>query len=272
MPVSASDFAYLCKLIRDQSAIVLEPGKEYLVEARLLYVARRAGFANLEGLVDCLRTSSFNGLHRQVVEAMTTNETSFFRDLHPFEAFKKHVLPECLARRSSGQKLRIWSAACSSGQEPYSLAMLLKEHFPDLVPHEVQIMATDLSEEMVQRTRAGRFSQLEVNRGLPAALLVKYFKQDGGEWEIQEDLRHLLDVRTFNLNESWRQIPPMDVIFMRNVLIYFDVATKQAILHKLRQVLRPGGYLFLGTAETTLNLDDCFLPVQFDKTFCYQVA
>lgn len=272
MPVTATDFDYLCKLIRDRSAIVLEPGKEYLVEARLLYVARREGFANLEGLVERLRSSSFNGLHRQVVEAMTTNETSFFRDLHPFETLKKQVIPEWLAQRGTGRKLNIWSAACSSGQEPYSMAMLLNENFPFLLPQDVQILATDLSEEMVQRTRAGRFSQLEVNRGLPAPLLIKYFRKDGLEWEICADLRRLLDVRPFNLNESWGLIPPMDIIFLRNVLIYFDIPTKQAILRKLRQVLRPGGYLFLGTAETTMNLDDSFLRVQFDKTFCYQNA
>jgi chemotaxis protein methyltransferase CheR len=272
MPVNRADFDYLARLVREQSAIVLEPGKEYLIESRLVPLAKREGFASLESLVQNLRANTFTSTHRKVVEAMTTNETTFFRDVHPFEALKKSLLPEVIKRKKPGQKIGVWSAACSSGQEIYSVIMLLYEHFPSLIPNGVSILATDLSAEMVNRTREGRFSQLEVNRGLPAPMLTRYFEKQGLEWHVKPELRKLVEVREFNLAGSWSAIPPMDIVFMRNVLIYFDVEMKKSILTKVRRSLSPGGYLLLGGAETTLNLDDSFTRAYVNNTTCYQAG
>ncbi|MGE0679666.1 MAG: protein-glutamate O-methyltransferase CheR [Candidatus Binatia bacterium] len=271
MSLNNADFEYITKLVRDRSAIVLEAGKEYLVESRLLPIVRSEGCTSFADLVVRLRSPSANGLLKRVVEAMTTNETSFFRDLHPFEVLKKTLLPELAAKRESERRLNLWCAASSSGQEPYSIALLLREHFPLLANWTVRFMATDLSVEMVERARAGRYSQLEVNRGMPAPLLVKYFQRHGVEWQVKEELRKTVEFRQMNLLDAWAALPEMDVIFMRNVLIYFDVPTKKAILAKVRRLLRPDGYLFLGAAETTLNLDDGFERVQFDKAGCYRL-
>lgn len=271
MTIKSADFDYLSKLVRERSAIVLETGKEYLVEARLTPLARREGFTSLEALITQLRTTPYNQVHRKVVDAMTTNETTFFRDIHPFDMLKKIVLPAIIEKRQAMRDLTIWSAACSSGQEPYSIAMLLRENFPALASWNVRILATDISQGMLERTRQGRFNQLEINRGLPAVLLVKYFERQGLEWQIKPELRAMLEVRELNLAEPWNPLPAVDIIFIRNVMIYFDVEMKKHILRKLRQVLRPGGYLFLGGAETTLNLDSTFTRLNHDKAICYQV-
>ncbi len=271
MTITASEFDYIRRLVLDQSAIVLEEDKQYLAESRLLPLARREGFDSIASLVASLTAKKFDGLHRKVVEAMTTNETSFFRDFHPFEALRKSILPELMLKRASSKELNFWSAACSSGQEPYSLALLLQEHFPILAGWRVRIIATELSAEMLARARVGRYSQLEVNRGLPASLLVKYFRQHGSDWQIKEDLRASVEFQAINLAESWAQLPPMDVVLMRNVLIYFGVETKKTVLGKVRQLLKADGFLFLGGAETTFNVDDAFERVQFDRTICYRV-
>jgi chemotaxis protein methyltransferase CheR len=271
MIMTASEFDYIQRLVLEQSAIVLEDDKQYLVESRLLPLARREGFDSIASMVAWLGAKKLDGLRRKVVEAMTTNETSFFRDFHPFEALRKSILPEFMIQRASSKELNFWSAACSSGQEPYSLALLLREYFPHLADWRVRIIATELSEEMLARAREGRYSQLEVNRGLPASLLVKYFCQHGSDWQIREDLRRRVEFQIVNLAEAWPPLPPMDVILMRNVLIYFGVETKKRILSKVRQLLKPDGFLFLGGAETTFNLDDAFERVQFDRTICYRV-
>jgi len=269
--MTAAEFDYIRRLVLEQSAIVLEDDKQYLAEARLLPLARREGLDSISSLVVNLLGKKLDGLHRKVVEAMTTNETSFFRDFHPFEALRTAILPELMLKRASSRELNIWSAACSSGQEPYSLALLLLEHFPNLVAWSIKLIATELSAGMLARARRGRYSQLEVNRGLPAKLLVKYFRQDGTDWETKEELRNRVEFQILNLAESWPPLPPMDIILMRNVLIYFGVETKKRILGKVRQLLRPDGFLFLGGAETTFNLDDAFQRVQFDRTICYRV-
>ncbi len=271
MSLNSADFDYVCKLVRTRSAIVLEAGKEYLVESRLLPVARGEGCASLQDLVARLRTQPSNGLHQKVIEAMTTNETSFFRDLHPFEALRKILVPELMAKREKERTLNLWCAASSSGQEPYTVAMMLREHFPSLINWTVRFLATDLSMEMVERARAGRFSQLEVNRGVPAPLLVKYFQRHGVEWQVKDELRKMIEVRQLNLVDSWPSLPEFDIIFIRNVLIYFDVPTKKTILAKVRRLLRPDGYLFLGAAETTLNIDEGFERMQFEKASCYRL-
>jgi chemotaxis protein methyltransferase CheR len=269
--VNTADFDYVRGFVCEQAAIVLEPGKEYLVESRLHTLARKENFASIDDLVAQLRNGPQNGLHRKVVDAMTTNETSFFRDLHPFEALRKSILPELLARRGSERQLNLWCGAASTGQEPYSLLMLIQEHFPELFTWDFKFIATDLCAEVLARARAGRFSQLEVNRGLPARLLVKYFLARGTEWEIREDLRRRVNFDEMNLVKDWPWLPPLDIVFLRNVLIYFSVETKKIILGKIRRLLRPGGYLVLGGTETTFNLDDAFERVLFDKTTCYRV-
>lgn len=271
MAINPNDFAQICKLVLSRSAIVLEAGKEYLVESRLVPLAKRRGYDSLEALCAELRTNRVQGLTEAVVEAMTTNETSFFRDLHPFDALKKEILPTLIESRSNERRLRIWSAASSSGQEIYSIGMLVRESFPQLATWDVKYLATDLSTEMVARSEQGLYSQLEVNRGLPATHLIKYFTKDGVHWQIKPELRQAIEFRALNLAEEWRAIPDMDVVFLRNVLIYFSAETKKAILARLRRVLRPDGFLFLGSAETTLNLDDEFERVQIDKASCYRL-
>jgi chemotaxis protein methyltransferase CheR len=272
VPISDTDFSFVRDLVYQQAAIVLEKEKTYLVEARLSPLARRHGFPSLTEMITQIRSQPNNGLRWSAVEAMTTNETSFFRDVHPFELLKKHVLPELIKRRATLRQLNIWCAAASSGQEPYTILLLLRENFPELLNWKLTFIATDISKEMLDRCREGCFSQLEVNRGLPAPLLIKYFQKIGTEWQIKEDLRRMVDFRQLNLAQSWPPFPAMDIIFMRNVLIYFDIETKKTILARVRKTLKPDGYLFLGGAETTLNLDDSFKRVQIDKTAYYQIG
>jgi chemotaxis protein methyltransferase CheR len=272
VPISDTDFSYVRDLIYRRAAIVLEKEKTYLVEARLSPLVHRHGFRTLTEMIAQMRCEPNNGLHWHVVEAMTTNETSFFRDIYPFELLKKNVLPELIKRLAALRQLNIWCAAASSGQEPYTILLLLRENFPELSTWKLNFLATDISIEMLDRCREGCYSQLEVNRGLPAPLLVKYFRKIGTEWQIKEELRRMIDFRQINLAQTWPVLPLMDVIFMRNVLIYFDVETKKTILARVRRTLKPEGYLFLGGAETTLNLDDSFKRVQIDKTAYYQIG
>ena len=269
MNINKDDFDYIRDLVRRSSAIALEEGKEYLVEARLMPVANEEGIGSIEDLVAKLRVHPQNELHNKVVEAMTTNETSWFRDIQPFETLKNFVLPELLKKREAERSLNIWCAACSSGQEPYSIAMLFREHFPELARWRVRFVASDISSEMLARAREGCYSQIEVNRGLPAPLLVKYFQKNGLKWQIKGDIIKMVEFQQINLATSWPVLPTMDVVFMRNVLIYFDMETKKAILGKVRQVLKYDGYLFLGGAETTLNIDCSFEKVRMENVTCY---
>lgn len=270
--MTAQDFEFVCRLVRERSAIVLEPGKEYLVEGRLSPVARQLGLESISGLVGRLRAAPDNGLAARVVEAMATTETSFFRDHHPFETLRTAVLPDLIRRRAGERRLDVWSAACSTGQEPYSFALLLREHFPNLAGWRVNVLATDLSGEVLGRAREGWYTQMEVNRGLPAALLARYFRQRGSNWELSEDVRKTVEFRDLNLAGPWPVLPRMDLIFLRNVMIYFDPDTKKAILGRVARLLRPGGYLLLGGAETTLNLDDSFRRVENLKGGFYQLV
>ena len=267
------DLDYIRELVRRHSAIVLEQDKNYLIETRLNPLARELGLASLQDLMISLRANRINNLDRRVVEAITTHETLFFRDAHPFEALRTVILPELIAKRPPSQNLTIWCAACSSGQEPFSVAMLVREHFPDLVrANRLRIVATDLSDAILSRAREGLYSQIEVNRGLPAAMLIKYFTKRGLQWQIKPEIRRMVEFQQGNLATAWPSLPPLDLIFIRNVLIYFGVDTKKAILAKVRAVLKPDGYLFLGTSETTLNLDTAFEPVLIGKTLCYQLC
>jgi chemotaxis protein methyltransferase CheR len=265
------DFDFIRALLRDRSAITLEDGKQYLVESRLAPIVRDMKLGSISDLVVLLRAPLSNGLQQQVVEAMVTTETTFFRDLHPFEALRKSLIPELVRKRQRERKLNIWCAACSTGQEPYSLALTLREHFPELACWEVKILATDLSRDVLARARQGIYSQIEVNRGLPAALLVKHFRQHGSSWQLHDDMRRMVDFQELNLVRAWPPMPRMDLIFLRNVMIYFEVETKKAILSRITNVLQSDGYLLLGGAETTFNLNDSFQRLEQFKSGFYQL-
>ena len=271
MGISASDFQYISKVVLDLSAIVLETGKEYLVESRIQPLAQKEGFASIEELVAKMKREPMNGLSNKVAEAMTTNETSFFRDIHPFETLKGFVIPDLIEKRATKRELNIWCGASSSGQEPYTLAMLIRENFPALESWKINFIASDISKEMQERCRKGIYSQLEINRGLPANLMVKYFERHGTEWQIKEPMRKMIDFRLINLSENLPLMPKLDLVMMRNVLIYFDVEMKKTILGKIRNLLNPDGYLFLGAAETTLNLDDSFERMNYKQSGCYRI-
>lgn len=266
--LSTSDFAFVTGLVRQQSSIDLQPGKEYLVESRLAPIARQFGDENLNQLVGRLRRGD-RKLSDAVVDALTTNETSWFRDNHPFKAFTDVLLP--LVAKSHHGTLDIWSAACSSGQEAYSLAMLMLDwlplHAPSLRP---RIIGTDISPTMVERAAAGKYSQLEVNRGLPAQYLVKYFDQVGRDWQLRAEVRNLTKFQRGNLAQSPVGVPPCDIVFLRNVLIYFDLATKRQVLQHVRKVLKPGGFLVLGGAESAMSLDAAFERVDLEKAVVFK--
>ena len=269
MTLTATSFDWVRQLVHRESAIVLAPGKEYLVEARLLPIARSMGLPDVGQLVDSVRTRPSPESTRKIVEALTTNETSWFRDGDPFTALTSTVLPSLLSARGPAERLQIWSAACSSGQEPYTIAMLLEDALPNALTR-VAITATDLSREMVERTRAGRFSQLEVNRGLPAAMLVRHFTRAGTEWQVSPSLRRMVTASECNLAAPLPRMGPFDVVYLRNVLIYFDLPTKQAILGRVRQLMRPDGWLFLGAAETTLGVDENWERVVLGRGSAYR--
>jgi chemotaxis protein methyltransferase CheR len=265
-------FEYVRKLVLERSAIALEPTKEYLVESRLQPLARQQGLASLADLVARLRGQPYGALHAEVVEAMTTNETSFFRDVHPFDALRQEVLPALIAARASRRTLNFWSAASSTGQEAYSIAVLLAEYFPQLADWNVQIIGSDLSQQVLDRAADGRFTQLEVSRGLSAALLVKHFEKQGSEWRVKAAIRRRVRFIKLNLIEPWPVLPTFDVVFLRNVLIYFTTETKKAILQNLRRRLAADGALFLGGAETTLGIDEAWERVSHGKASSYRLA
>jgi chemotaxis protein methyltransferase CheR len=269
MTLTTTSFDWVRQLVHRESAIVLSPGKEYLVEARLLPIARSLGLPDVGQLVDSVRTRPSPESTRRIVEALTTNETSWFRDGDPFTALTSTVLPSLLSARGPAERLQIWSAACSSGQEPYTIAMLLEDALPG-ASTRVAITATDLSREMVERTRAGKFSQLEVNRGLPAPMLVRHFSRVGTEWQVSPSLRRMVTAGECNLAAPLPRMGPFDVVYLRNVLIYFDLPTKQAILRRVRALMRPDGWLFLGAAETTLGVDDSWERVVIGRSSAYR--
>jgi chemotaxis protein methyltransferase CheR len=265
--VSAVDFDFVCRLVYDDSAVVLREGKEYLVEARLAPVLQREGIGSIADLIGRLRNGDTR-LRQNVVEAMFTHETSFFRDVHPFDALRQTIIPEIL-RANGGRRLALWCAAAATGQEPYSLAMLVREHFPS-VP-DVTILATDLSRSVLARAEAGIFTQIEVNRGLPAALLVRYFERKGTQWQVKQAVRATV---SFSRVDITKTLPPgmVDVVLLRNVLIYFDAERKKAVLRAVAGRLRRPGYLILGAAETTYGLSDSYEKVEVGRTVCYRLT
>jgi chemotaxis protein methyltransferase CheR len=256
--MNRTDFDHICKLLKQESGLILSPDKAYLLESRLLPVARKWKLATFDDLAKALRGSTDTALVRDVVDAMTTNESFFFRDARPFDQFRDIVLPAMLKNRADQKRIRIWSAACSSGQEPYSLAMILAELAGKLAGWQIEIVATDLSGEILARAREGIYSQFEVQRGLPINLLVKYFKQIGDRWQIVDKLRSMVSYREFNLLSDPASLGRFDVVFCRNVLIYFDQDTKAKVLEGVARQMPTDGYLFLGGAETVLGLTDRF--------------
>ncbi|BAY36264.1 CheR methyltransferase, SAM binding domain protein [Nostoc sp. NIES-2111] len=271
MGISSSDFDYIRQLIYTHSAVVLDSDKTYLAELYLQSIAESAGFRTISSLIAYLRNQPFNHLHTQTIEALVTNETSFFRDKAPFEALRKYVLPELMQRRRIERSLNIWCAACSNGQEPYSIAILIREHFPLLADWSIKIIASDFSSKVLNRARQGRYNQLEIRRGLSQQLQVKYFAPVDNEWQIHDKIRQMVEFQQINLIHSWSSLPSIDIIFLRNVLIYFDIPTKKSLLGKAKQQLRLDGYLFLGSGETTFNLDESFERMQFEKSICYKL-
>lgn len=269
MALTATAFDYVRELVHRESAIVLAPGKEYLVEARLISLARTAGTADVSDYVAGVRQRPDREQQQRIVDALTTNETSWYRDSEPFTLMSSVLLPQLMKARTAERRIRIWSAACSSGQEPYSLAMIASDQLRP-VGWRAEILGTDISEEMLERARKGRYSQLEMNRGMPAPQLVRHFSRQGTEWQISPDLRSMVEFLKANLAVPFPPMAPYDVVFLRNVLIYFDTATKKAILQRVRSVLRPDGYLVLGGAETTLGVDECWERLALGRTSVHQ--
>ena len=262
------DYDFLRKCLKARSGLVLSGDKEYLVESRLLPVARRAGFANLGELVGALKAAPDAALMTTVVEAMTTNESLFFRDKTPFEHFRLTVMPALLAARRASRSIRIWCAAASTGQEPYSLAMCLKEMERDIAGWRIDLLGTDLSGDVLEKARAGLYTQFEVQRGLPIQSLIKHFTQSGELWQIAPELRAMVKYRQLNLLRDFSSLGTFDLVFCRNVLIYFDADTKVDVLTRMAQITAGDGFLVLGAAETVVGLTDRFKMVP-DKRGLY---
>ena len=253
------DYEFLRKLLRERSGLDLSPDKQYLVESRLIPLARRVGLPGIAELVAKIKGGS-EALTAEVVEAMTTNETFFFRDKIPFDHLRQTILPALLQARANRRSLRIWCAASSTGQEPYSIAMCLKEFGAALAGWRIEILATDLSQGVLEKSKGGIFSQFEVQRGLPIQMLVKYFTQVGELWQLNADIRAMVQHRQLNLLQDFSHLGTFDVIFCRNVLIYFDQETKTGIFDRLAKALEPDGVLALGAAESVIGISDAFKP------------
>jgi len=266
--MTPKDFGFLRKLLKERSGLVLAPDKQYLAESRLLPLARRAGINTLTELVARLKTPQAAALASEVVDAMTTNETFFFRDNIPFEHFRDTIMPALIASRARKKTIRIWCAAAATGQEPYSLAMTLKGMGAQLAGYKVQILATDLNAEVLERAREGVYSQFEVQRGLPIQQLVKFFTQVGERWQIAQELRAMVQFRPLNLLADFKPLGSFDVVFCRNVLIYFDQPTKTQVLERIARQMPDDGFLVLGAAETVVGLTETFKPVA-DKRGLY---
>lgn len=268
--MSPQDYEYLCKLLKERSGLVLAADKQYLVESRLLPVARKAGCDSLEALVLRLRMPGSDTLKADVTEAMTINESFFFRDKIPYDRFRDTIIPELMNKRAASRRLRVWCAACSTGQEPYSLAMIL-DGFSTLNGWQFDILATDISNDVLDKARNGAYSQFEVQRGLPIQMLMQHFEQVGDQWRISAKIRKMVQFRQLNLLNDFSALGQFDVIFCRNVLIYFDQPTKVDVLTRIRARLANDGYFVLGAAETVVGVSDLFTPIP-DKRGLYAPA
>jgi chemotaxis protein methyltransferase CheR len=268
--VTPLDYDFLRQALKQRSGLALSADKHYFVESRLLPLARQAGFSGVGDLVLALKTGRDTALMTAVVEAMTTNESFFFRDKTPFEHFRRVIMPALLAARRQSRTIRIWCAAAASGQEPYSIAICLREMANALAGWRIEILATDLSGAVLDRARQGLYSQFEVQRGLPVKLLIKYFTKVGELWQIAPEVRAMVKYRHFNLLADFTSLGTFDAILCRNVLIYFDQDTKSDVLRRLAEAISSDGYLVLGAAETAIGLTDRFKMVS-DKPGLYAV-
>lgn len=271
MASSPLDFEYLRALVRKHSGVVLEPHKDYLAELHLDKLATQSGFDSIAAFTEHLKTIPSNTLHTQAVEALLISETSFFRDRHPYEALQTSVLPALIQARSSKRSINIWSAGCSTGQEPYSIAILIRESFPELSAWKIRLLASDLSQRSLERALQGVYTDLEISRGLATNLRDRYFHRVGQFWQINDEIRQMVDFQQLNLMHSWNLLPQMDIIFLRNVLIYFNSETKQLILNKVQYTLKEDGYLFLGSGETTFYLDPRFEAIPGKTSLFYRL-
>lgn len=266
MTLNPADFKYISELLYKRSGLALTEDKIYLLESRLIPVAKAKGVNTLEELANFLRTRADEAFLREVTDAMTTNESMFFRDLKPFDQFKKIVLPKVMEAKAMTKTIRIWSAACSNGQEPYSLAMILKEEGAKMAGWNVEIIGTDLCSKVLQKAKEGIYSQFEVQRGLPITMLMKYFTQlTGSNWQLKEDIRKMVTFKEKNLLESITLMGTFDIILCRNVLIYFDEKTKSAVLENMAKMLPKHGYLYLGSTETTIGLTDKLIALPEER-------
>ena len=259
--MTPADFDFVAQFLKKRSGLVIGPDKQYLLDSRLSPVARRHNLPGVDAVVAKIRSGGDEALAKSVVEAMTTNESFFFRDKTPFEQFEKVMLPAILKSRAAAKRLRIWCAAASTGQEPYSLAMILREKAALLRDWKLEILGTDLSTDVLAKAREAVYSQFEVQRGLPIQMLVKYFKKEGDLWRVNDDIRGMVQYKSNNLLEPFAGMGPFDIVFCRNVLIYFDTPTKASVLERTAQIMAPDGFLVLGAAETVLGVTSVFTPV-----------
>lgn len=269
--LSQEELSFLFKFIHEKSAIVLDETKDYLIYNRLTPLLKQNEINSLNDLVKEIKSNKNARIINEVIDALTTNETLFFRDLKPFEVLRASLLPKILEENKASKSLRIWSAACSTGQEPYSLAMMLLENFPQLKDWKVEIFASDISKESLEKAKEGIYSQIEVNRGLPIKMLVKYFSNEQGRWKVKPELRKMVNFQELNFIEAWPHMSKFDFIFVRNVLIYFGLETKKTILDRMANLLSHKGYLFLGASESLIRLEVPFKTVILDNTRCFQI-
>jgi|SRR5579871_884930 len=270
MACSDSDYTYLRELVLAQSANMIDPSRNALFDTRLTPIARMAGAANLEDLVGMLKADRPAHLHRAVAEAMTINETSFFRDLKPFDMLRETILPRLIEQREEERTLRIWSAASSTGQEAYSLAMLIAEYFPSLSGWDVKIVGTDISRRVIEYARQARYRRLEVNRGLPARMLVKYMARDGEEWEISPRIRSMCEFQYANLSAPFPKMPVFDLVLLRNVLLYFPEQGRQYLFSDMYRQMAQDGYLLLGNAEQAEDSTNRFVVEFAEGSYFYR--
>lgn len=259
--MSPQDFEFISTLIKSRSGLVLTPDKSYLLESRLMPVARKHGLKGLDDLISTMRTRKDEALIVEVTEAMTTNESFFFRDIKPFDLLRDEVLPPILEKRAAQKHLRIWCAAASSGQEPYSIAIVLKELGVKMANWKIDMVGTDISHDILKKASDGKYSQFEVQRGMPIQLLLKYFDKQDETWQVKDEIRNMVQYKYWNLLDDLKGLGGFDIVFCRNVLIYFDAETKGRVLENIAKLMPEDGMLFLGGAETVLGVTDRFKPV-----------
>ncbi len=270
MTLAPEDLAYVRFLIRRDTGVVLDESKSYLIESRLRTRARAENLGTSKTLLQRMRRPDGEDLRHRLVEDILVGETQFFRDRHPFEALASTILPELIELRRDQRRLDLWSAACSTGQEPYSLAMLLQDEFPGLSGWTVRILATDFSQSVLTRAREGTYRDVEIARGLDPALRERHFRREGEGWRLTPQVRNRVQFSKVNLLEAWKGLPRMDLVLLRNVMIYFDAATRASILERIEALLRPGGTLLLGSSETLVGVETALVPTRIGRTMAYR--